>query len=266
VPTDVSLNPTSSLKPTGRVALVTGASRGIGAATALALAQRGIASVLAVRNPDAAGSVAEAVHKLGVACRIETCDVADYASVQRSIDSVIAAWGRLDIVINNAGQIDPQGPLAQTDPAEWARAISVNLVGGYNVIRAALSELLQRQGVIVNVSTGAAHKPRDGWSAYCTSKAGLYMLNNAVLNEYGQQGLSVYSLQPGFVDTDMQVRIRAQGVNEISRIPRETMAQPELPAGVIAWLADVRPADLMGKDLSVRDAELMARVGDGKTP
>jgi NAD(P)-dependent dehydrogenase (short-subunit alcohol dehydrogenase family) len=255
----MSSTQSASLKPTGRVALVTGASRGIGAATALALAQRGIASVLAVRDRDAARPVAEAVHKLGVACRIEICDVADYASVQRCIDSTVAAWGRLDILINNAGQIDPQGPLAQTDPAEWARAISVNLVGAYHVIRAALPELLQRHGTIINISTGAAHKPRDHWSAYCTSKAGLYMLTRSVLNDYGKQGLSVYSLQPGFVDTEMQVRIRAKAVNEISRIPRETMAQPSLPAGVIAWLADVRPGDLMGRDLSVNDAELLAR-------
>ena len=87
------------------------------------------------------------------------------------------------------------------------------------------------------------------------------MLNDADLNEYGKQGLSVYSLQPGFVDTDMQERIRAQGVNEISRIPRETMAPPAFPAGVIAWLADVRPADLMGRDLTVNDAELLDRAG-----
>ncbi len=163
-------------------------------------------------------------------------------------------------MVNNAGQIEPQGLLANTDPAAWARAISVNLVGSYNVIHAALPELLLRRGTILNVSTGAAHTPRDGWSAYCSSKAGLLMLGRAVLNEYGKQGLSVYSLQPGLVDTGMQERIRSMGVNEISRIQREKLAPPELSAGVIAWLAATAPPDLMGTDLSVNDSALLARA------
>lgn len=247
-------------EPAARVALVTGAARGIGAATAVALARRGIACVLAVRKPDAARDAADAVRKLGVACRVETCDVGDYDSVERCIARSLEAWGRLDIVINNAGQIEPQAPLAQTDPAEWARAVSVNLVGPYNVIHAALPELLRCGGAIVNVSTGAAHSPREGWSAYCSSKAGLYMLSRSVLNEYGKQGLSVYSLQPGLVDTEMQVRIRAMGVNEVSRVPLENLAPPELSAGVIAWLAATLPRDLMGSDLSVKDPALLERA------
>lgn len=246
--------------PATRVALVTGAGRGIGAASAVALAQRGIACVLAVRRPDAARDVADAVARLGVACRVETCNVGDYASVEHCIANTLAAWGRLDIVINNAGQVEPQALLAQSDPAEWARAITVNLVGPYNVIRAALPELLQRKGVIINVSTGAAHAPRDGWSAYCCSKAGLYMLSRAVLNEYGKQGLSVYSVQPGLVATEMQVRIRAAGVNEVSRVPLESLAPPERSAGVIAWLAAASPRDLMGQDLTLKDPALLERA------
>lgn len=251
----------NDVRPAGRVALVTGAARGIGAATAVALARRGIASILAVRRPEAAREAADAVRKLGVACRVEPCDVTDYNSVQRCIASTIEAWGRLDIVINNAGQIEPQAPLGQTDPADWARAVSVNLVGPYNVIHAALPALLRNDGAVVNVSTGAAHTPRDGWSAYCSSKAGLYMLSCSVLNEYGKQGLSVYSLQPGLVDTEMQVRIRGMGVNEISRIPQEKLAPPELSAGVIAWLVETLPRDLMGSDLSVSDPALLERAG-----
>ncbi|GAA4331093.1 SDR family oxidoreductase [Pigmentiphaga soli] len=248
-------------KPTGRVALITGASRGIGAAAALALARRGIAPVLAVRRPEAAQEAAGAVRALGLPCLVAACDVADYAAVQRCVSEVLQAWGRLDAVINNAGQIEPQGRLAQTDPAAWAQAIASNLVGPYHVLRAALPELLRRRGAVVNVSTGAAHTPRDGWSAYCSSKAGLYMLSRSVLAEYGGEGLSVYSLQPGVVDTDMQARIRSAGANEISRIPREKLASPARSAAVIAWLADTLPQDLMGSDLSVADADLLRRAG-----
>ena len=164
------------------VALVTGAARGIGAATAIALARRGISPVLAVRNSDSAREVAAEVRSLGVSCLISDCDVSSYESVRQCITRTLEEFGRLDIVINNAGQVEPQAPIAQSDPAAWAQAISVNLVGPYNVIHAAMPELLRRQGVIVNLSTGAAHTPRDGWSAYCCSKAGLHMLSRSIHN------------------------------------------------------------------------------------
>lgn len=246
---------------TARVALVTGASQGIGAATAIALGKRGIDTVLAVRSPAAAEAAADAVRALGVRCSIEACDVSDYRAVERCVAATLEGFGRLDIVVNNAGQVDPQAPIGETDPAAWVRAVTVNLAGPYHLIRAALPALLERRGAVVNVSTGAAHTPRDGWSAYCSSKAGLFMLSRSLVAEYGRQGLSVFSLQPGLVDTSMQARIRSAGTNEISRIPQEKLAPPSLSAAVIAWLADAMPQDLMGTDLSVADAALLDRAG-----
>lgn len=248
--------------PSSRVALVTGAARGIGAATALALARRGIAPILAVRNAAAAQPVADAVGGLGVACRIEVCDITDHAAVNTAVQRVLQDWKRLDIVINNAGQIDPIGHLGETDPAQWAHAINVNLVGAFNVVHACLPALLASPAAtVLNVSSGAAHAPREGWSAYCSSKAGLYMLARSIGEEYASRGVAAYSLQPGVVDTGMQVRIRASGMNEISRLPRESLAAPEFSAGIIAWLCDARPAHHRGKDLSVRDEDLAKEAG-----
>jgi len=243
-----------------RVALVTGAARGIGAAAAIALAERGIASVLAVRDPAAAGEVRRAVEARGVRCRIERCDVADAAQVRAAIADTLQAWGRLDILVNNAGQIAPIGHIADTDPAQWAAAVTTNLVGPYQLLHAALPELARRRGVVVNLSTGAAHTPREGWSAYCSAKAGLAMLSRCVAGEYADRGVAVYSFQPGFVDTEMQGRIRSSGINEISRMPREQLAPPERSAGVVAWLADARPADLAGMELSMKDESLATRA------
>lgn len=246
-----------------RVVFVTGASRGIGAAVALALARRGICPVLAVREPESARAAAEAVSALGVAPLVVRCDVADYASVKAAVDATLQRWGRLDAVVNNAGQLAPIGRLGDTDPVEWASAVAVNLTGCYHVVHAALPSLLAAAGTVVNVSTGAAHTPREGWSAYCSSKAGLVMMTRSLHHEYAAQGLRAYGLQPGLVDTRMQGLIRASGMNEISRVPREKLAPPELSAGVVAWLAAERPADLAGQDLSVFDEPFMARAAAG---
>ena len=245
-----------------RVALVTGAARGIGAATAIALARRGIAPVLAVRDRAAAQPVVDEVSRLGVACRVETCDVADHAAVSAAVRHLLAAWGRLDIVVNNAGQIDPIGHVGDTDPAQWARAITVNLVGAYNVVHACLPALLASpSAAILNVSSGAAQAPREGWSAYCSSKAGLLMFTRALAEEYGPRGVAAFSLRPGVVDTDMQVRIRASGMNDVSRIPRADLAPPAYAAGIMAWLCDRRPPQHTGKELNANDAELAGEAG-----
>jgi NAD(P)-dependent dehydrogenase (short-subunit alcohol dehydrogenase family) len=247
-PTLLNIRPSGSEQ---RTAIVTGAARGIGAATALALAARGIAPALLVRDATAATGIADSIRDRGVACRVETCDVADYGSVRAAVARTADAWGRLDVVINNAGQIDPMGFIADTDPADWARAFAVNVVGAYHVVREALPLLLRQGGAVVNLSTGAAHTPRDGWSAYCGSKAALAMLTRSIAKEYGDKGVFAYSLQPGLVDTEMQGRIRRAGINEISRIPREQLDPPERSANAIAWLAAERPADLVGQDLHV---------------
>jgi len=240
-------------RPSGgeRTAIVTGAARGIGAATAMALAARGIAPALFVRDPGAAAGIADKVRARGVACRVETCDVADHDSVRAAVARTADAWGRLDAVINNAGTVEPMGFIADTDPAEWARAYAVNVIGAYHVVREALPLLLREGGAVVNLSTGAAHTPRDGWSAYCGCKAALAMFTRSIAKEYGDKGVFAYGLQPGLVDTEMQVSIRRAGINEISRIPREQLDPPERSANAIAWLAAECPADLAGQDLHV---------------
>lgn len=243
-----------------RTAIVTGAARGIGAATAIALARRGISPVLAVRDPASAEPVRAQVEATGVACTIERCDVTHDADVVALLERTLRSRGRLDAVVNNAGMIGPIARLADGSAEEWAASVATNLIGPCQLLRAALPALQRHGGTVVNVSTGAAHTPREGWSAYCSAKAALAMLSRCVAHEYGAAGIAAYSLQPGVVDTDMQVQIRASGMNEISRIPREKLAAPDQAARVMAWLIDVRPEDLRGQELSVADPALIARA------
>ena len=113
----------------------------------------------------------------------------------------------------------------------------------------------------MNVSSGAASRPLEGWSAYCAGKAGLAMLTRSLHLELGERGVRAYGLRPGVVDTDMQGVIRASGVNEVSRLRREELASVEGPARAIAYLCEPAAADLAGAEVDIRDGTFRGRAG-----
>jgi NAD(P)-dependent dehydrogenase (short-subunit alcohol dehydrogenase family) len=245
-----------------KVVLVTGASRGIGEAAAVALAKAGAAVMLAARDGARTPSVTARIEGAGGKAASAVCDVSDYASVASVVADTLARFGRLDALVNNAGVIEPIGPVGTADPAAWARSIGINLVGAFHCIRACLEPMRAAGGgTIVNVSSGAAHRPMEGWSAYCTGKAGLAMLTRAVALEHAAEGIRVFGFAPGTIDTDMQVTIRASGVNPISKIPRADLAPVDHPARAIVYLCSTDADDLAGQELSLRDADLRRRVG-----
>ncbi len=253
---------TASKLETGRVALVTGASRGIGAACALELARLGITPVLAVRTPETAQPVLEDMRGLDVAASVVVCDVADAQQARHAVAETLERHGRLDILINNAGVVDPIGRIGDITAEDFSRAVQVNLAGPYNMIDAALGALrASPAATLINISTGAAYAPREGWAAYCSSKAGLLMLTRACALEWSSDEIAVFGLQPGMVDTDMQVRIRQSGINDVSRVPRSQLGSAARAARLIAWIAHERPTDLHGQDLSIRDGLLVERSG-----
>lgn len=242
----------------GTVALVMGASAGIGAALAEALAARGASLAIAARRRAPLDALAA---QLGPNVLPLTCDVADPVQTAAAVAATVARFGRLDHLINNAGVIQPIGHLHETDPAEWAACIQINLTGAFNACHAALPHLLKQGGTIINVSSGAAHRPLEGWSAYCSSKAGLAMLTRALTLEYGERGIRAYGFSPGTVRTDMQVAVRAAGMNPVSKLPIEALIPPAAPAGVIAWLCTQAAADVPPGECAIHDAELRRRAG-----
>ena len=197
----------------GKVVLVTGASRGIGEAAALALGpRRRLGDAAGARRRTRRGRWRSRSPAEGGKAAALACDVSDYAAMQRAAAETRSRFGRLDVLVNNAGVIEPIASIADSDPAEWARNIQINLVGAYHALRAVLPEMIAGGGgTIVNVSSGAAMRPLEGWSAYCTGKAGVAMLTRAIALEHAAQGIRVFGFQPGTTDTDMQVIIRASG-------------------------------------------------------
>jgi NAD(P)-dependent dehydrogenase (short-subunit alcohol dehydrogenase family) len=157
---------------TGKVAIVTGASRGIGAAAALALGEAGASVVLAARTIAQAETNARQISAAGGKAAAIACDVSDYAACQRLVEETTQRFGPPDVLVNNAGVIEPISMIAEADPTEWARSIRINLIGAYYAIRAVLPGMIERsRGAIINVSSGAAMRPLEGWSAYCIAPA-----------------------------------------------------------------------------------------------
>lgn len=246
----------------GKVIIVTGASRGIGARAAIELAARGASLTLAARKASSCRAAMEEISNNAGTSFAASCDMANYSAVESLVEETLDRYGKIDALINNAGVIEPIGLLANSDPVSWARSISVNLTGVYHGTRAVLPHFKSAGGgVIVNISSGAAHNPLEGWSAYCSGKAGVAMLTRATALENRDHGVHVYGFAPGAVDTDMQGSIRASQINKVSRIPREDLAPTDQPAKAIAWLCSSEAEDLSGEELTIRDAKLRRRIG-----
>ena len=157
-----------------RPLLITGASRGIGEATARLFAQKGHPVALLARSFAAIETLADEIGGLAI-----PCDIADEVSVRRAVHKSATEFGGIGIVINNAGTLAPAARILDTDPKDWTRNIEVNLFGPLYVLRHAVP-LLPKGGVVINVSSGAAANPLVGWSAYCASKAGLSILTRVL--------------------------------------------------------------------------------------
>jgi 3-oxoacyl-[acyl-carrier protein] reductase len=242
----------------GKVIIVTGASRGIGAAASAALAQAGATVVLTARD---AALTAQVAASIGPTASTHPCDVSNYAAVAALVATTKSRFGRLDALINNAGVIEPITSIADSDPAAWARNIDINLTGAYHAIRAVLPGMLaDGSGTIVNVSSGAAIRPLEGWGAYCSGKAGLHMLTRAIALETAGKGVRVFGFQPGTTDTDMQVLIRASGINPVSQIPRANLTPVAHPAAAIVYLCTPAADDLNGQEFSLRDEGFFKRL------
>jgi 3-oxoacyl-[acyl-carrier protein] reductase len=244
----------------GKIALVTGASRGLGEGAARALAKEGAAVMLLARD----GVLIEKVaREIGEDAAALACDVSDYAAIEHAVSATRERFGGLDILVNNAGVIEPISDIASSDPAAWARNIQINLIGAYNVLRAVLGGMTKTGGTIINVSSGAAYRPLEGWSAYCAAKAGLAMLTRSIKLETGGRGIRVFGFSPGTIDTDMQVKIRASGINAISQIPRADLSPVEHAVRGLLYLCNSASDDLIGEDASMRDEAFRKRIGLG---
>ncbi|GGX40826.1 short-chain dehydrogenase [Tateyamaria omphalii] len=243
----------------GKTTLITGASRGIGADTARVFAEAGANVVLVARSSDAVAALATEIGPKAIALR---CDVSDYSAVEGVVTETVRRFGGLDVLVGNAGVIEPISHLSQADPEAWGHVIDINLKGVFYGMRAALPVMLKAGGgTILTVSSGAAHGPVEAWSHYCASKAGAAMLTRCVDKENGHSGIRAMGLSPGTVATQMQREIKSSGINPVSQLDWSDHIPADWPAKALLWMCSPDADDWVGQEISLRDPDIRARVG-----
>jgi 3-oxoacyl-[acyl-carrier protein] reductase len=222
----------------GRVALVTGAARGIGAATAVALAEAGARVAVVDRDGDGIERTADAIGRAGSDALAIPADVTDVPAMERAVDTVVAEWGRLDVLVNNAG-IVRDATLGKVSDDDWTATLDVNLRGTMIGTRAALRPMRAAgSGRILSATSVVARMGNYGQTAYAASKAGIIGLTRAWARELGPLGITANAVAPGFIDTDM-----AKGVPEkvlsalLERTAARRLGRPEEVAAVYVFLA-----------------------------
>lgn len=247
------------------VVIVTGASRGLGAASAHLITSLGGHVVLNARSTDDLSAVAEQVHQRGGEAAVVPGDISQPPIARALVSTSLATFGRIDSVINNAGVLKPLAPIADSDPDSWARNLAINLLGPYLLIREALPHLRAVRGRVINVSSGAAINPTAGWSAYCASKAALNHLTAVLATE--EPMVTSIAFRPGVVDTSMQATIREEGEvgmdsadhqRFLTYFAEDQLKPPELPGQALAVLALYAPHEWSGMFLRWDEPEVQA--------
>jgi len=247
------------MNDTSRIALVTGAARGIGRSIALALAQPGLTIYLndVVLGEEAARTQQE-VEARGASARLVEFDVAEAASVNQGLDHILQESGRIDILVNNAG-ITRDNLIVRMKETDWDAVLGVNLKGAFNCIRAVSKPMIkQRRGRIINISSVVGLMGNPGQANYVASKAGLIGLTKAVARELASRNITVNAVAPGFIQTEMTEALpEATRQLMLAQIPLGRFGTSTEVAQAVAFLASDAAAYITGQVIQVNGGMLM---------
>jgi NAD(P)-dependent dehydrogenase (short-subunit alcohol dehydrogenase family) len=229
----------------GKVAMITGASQGLGRALALAYAKSGASIVINSRSEDGIRPVAEEARSLGAEALALAADVTKGPDVERLVGAAVERFGRIDVLVNNAGLLGPRVPIADYPETEWRRVIDANLTGPFLVTKAAIARMPEG-GSIVNVVSGVSIEGRAEWGAYSVSKFGVEGLTQILAAELEERGIRVNAVDPGGMRTEM----RAAAYPEEDPTTRIT---PEENTAVFVYLASDESKDVTGERFKAQE-------------
>ena len=236
-----------------KIALITGAGRGIGRAIAIALAKEGAEVVINYNgSEERAKEVKQTIEENGGKASIYKCNVSDFAACEAMIKDIVKEYGHLDILVNNAG-ITKDGLLMKMSEEDFDKVLDTNLKGTFHTIRAALRQMIrQRSGRIINMASVVGVSGNAGQANYAASKAGVIGLTKTAAREVASRGITVNAIAPGFIETEM-TDVLSEDVKEnlLGSIPLKRMGQTKDIAETVAFLASDKAAYITGQTISV---------------
>lgn len=235
-----------------QVALVTGASRGIGKAIAMALAGAGAKVACVARSVDKLTETVEAIRAAGGTAEVFACDVTSGENVDKVVDEVVAKWGKLHILVNNAG-VTRDGLVPRMSDDDWDTVINTNLRGAFLFLRAATRQMMsQRYGRIINIASVSGLIGNPGQANYSASKAGMIGMTRTAAKELAGRKVTINAVAPGFIESDMTAALGDSILDEVKkRIPAKRLGTPEDIAWTVLFLASPAASYITGQTLTV---------------
>ena len=249
------------------IVIVTGASRGLGEATARILAQMGARVVLNARSSDDLVAVAGRIRSAGGTAEVVVGDVSAPGICERLIQTALDRFGRIDALINNAAMLEPIAAIGDAERDNWTRHMAVNVIGPVLLTRAALASLRSRNGRVISVSSGAAAHPKATWAAYGASKSALNHITATLALE--EPEITALAVAPGIIDTEMQALIRERGKGTMQEADyqrfvglheRGELRSPDIPGRALAVLALHAPHEWSGEFVTWDEARVTELV------